>query len=64
MDEECICCSLCSESAPEFFRESSEGGYHIVFAQPQAEREVLQVLEAMKDCPVEAIGDVGLMSAV
>ena len=42
VDTECICCHICSETAPDHFRESDEGGHHIVYRQPvnQAEMEL------------------------
>ncbi len=60
VDDECINCDLCSERAPEFFRESDEGGFHFVFQQPTSESEIELALEALEECPAMSIGDDGL----
>ena len=57
VDDACIICALCSEMLPTVFKESEEGGYNIVFNQPESEAEIKIALEAMEACPVEAIGD-------
>lgn len=62
VDDECINCDICSENAPAFFRESDEGGHHIVFHQPQGEAEIALALEALEDCPAMSIGDDGIMT--
>ena len=59
VDEECICCGLCGEIAPGFFRESDEGGHHIVHRQPASDEDLELAREALAECPVEAIGDDG-----
>lgn len=56
VDEACICCMICAETAPSVFQESEEGGHHIVYHQPSGEEEVALALEALEGCPVEAIG--------
>jgi len=60
VDEECINCDLCSEGAPEFFRESAAGGNHIVYRQPVGQLEIELALEALEACPAESIGDDGI----
>lgn len=57
VDKKCILCSVCSETAPQNFRESTAGGYDIVYKQPTGDEEVSQCEEAMAACPVEAIGN-------
>jgi len=56
VDRSCILCSLCSELAPHSFRESNEGDHDVVYRQPASEEERAQAVEAMEQCPVEAIG--------
>lgn len=53
--DECISCFMCEDIAPESFRESDEGGYHIVFHQPINDVELELANEALEECPVEAI---------
>jgi len=57
VDKKCILCSVCSEAAPNNFKESGEGDHDFVFKQPENEKEVAQCEEAMAACPVEAIGN-------
>jgi ferredoxin len=59
VDQSCILCSLCGELAPKSFRESSAGDHDVVFKQPEGDEELEQARAAMKQCPVEAIGDDG-----
>ena len=57
VDKKCILCSVCSEAAPQNFKESPAGDHDLVFKQPENEDEANQCLEAMAACPVEAIGN-------
>lgn len=57
MDRSCILCSLCSELAPKNFRESVDGDHDVVYKQPASDEERVQALEALEQCPVEAIGN-------
>ena len=59
VNEECICCHLCEELAPDHFRQSEDGDHHIVYHQPTAEAEIEQAEEAREQCPVEAIQNDG-----
>jgi len=56
VDETCIDCELCRETAPEHFRRWDVGRYSYVFQQQgnPAEEAVCQM--ALEECPVEAIG--------
>jgi ferredoxin len=60
VDDQCIDCDLCREEAPENFTRQEEEGYSYVFKQPETEEEEELCAEALKNCPVEAIGDFGL----
>ena len=59
VDEQCIDCDLCRETAPDFFTRNEDGGYSYVYKQPETEDDVAQCMEALEGCPVEAIGDDG-----
>ena len=56
VDDQCIDCDLCRETAPSNFTRSDEGGYSYVYKQPSTPEEEAQCKEAMEGCPVEAIG--------
>lgn len=59
VDDQCIDCDLCRETAPGNFCRSEEGGYSFVFKQPASLEEEVLCKEAMDGCPVEAIGNDG-----
>ena len=59
VDEECIDCDLCRETAPNCFTRNDDGGYSFVTSQPENEEDEELCREAMEGCPVEAIGDDG-----
>ncbi len=59
VDDQCIDCDLCRETAPNNYTRSDEGGYSYVYKQPVTPEEEAQCKEAMEGCPVEAIGDDG-----
>src|SRR5208282_5940611 len=59
VDNQCIDCDLCRETAPANFTRSDDGGYSYVFKQPGSPEEEAQCKEAKEGCPVEAIGDNG-----
>lgn len=59
VDQQCIDCDLCRETAPSFFQRHDEGGFSYVFKQPSTDEEIAQCMEALEGCPVEAIGNDG-----
>jgi ferredoxin len=59
VDSQCIDCDLCRQTAPANFKRNEGAGYSYVFRQPDSSDEEAQCLEAMEECPVEAIGDDG-----
>jgi ferredoxin len=59
VDDQCIDCDLCRETAPANFTRQEDGGYSFVFKQPESEDEEALCKEAMEGCPVEAIGSDG-----
>jgi ferredoxin len=59
VDNQCIDCDLCRETAPENFKRNEDGGYSYVSKQPASPEEEARCKEAKEGCPVEAIGDNG-----
>lgn len=59
VDDQCIDCDLCRETAPDNFTRSEEGGYSYVKGQPENDEQTALCQEAMEGCPVEAIGEDG-----
>ncbi len=59
VDNQCIDCDLCRETAPSNFSRNEDGGYSFVLKQPFSPEEEIQCREAKEGCPVEAIGNDG-----
>ena len=59
VDDQCIDCDLCRETAPDNFTRNENGGYSFVFKQPISNTDQIKCKEAMEGCPVEAIGNDG-----
>ena len=59
VDDQCIDCDLCRETAPNNFTRQEDEGYSFVYKQPENDEEKAECEEAMEGCPVEAIGDNG-----
>lgn len=59
VDQQCIDCDLCRETAPDFFARNDDGGYSFVKKQPSSQEEIDMCMEALEGCPVEAIGEDG-----
>ncbi len=59
VDKECILCSLCVDVAPENFKEAEDGDHDIVYKQPEDDDEKAACMDAMEQCPVDAIGNDG-----
>jgi ferredoxin len=59
VDNQCIDCDLCRETAPDNFKRNEDGGYSFVYKQPGSAEEEARCKEAKEGCPVEAIGDNG-----
>ena len=57
VDESCIYCELCVETAPRNFAYQSASGCAFVLKQPSDPAELALVLEALEGCPIESIGD-------
>lgn len=59
VDNTCIDCDLCRETAPKFFRRSEESGYSYVWKQPVTDEEIQEAEAARSGCPTETIGNDG-----
>ena len=59
VDATCIDCDLCRETAPANFARHDGEGYSFVARQPDGDDEEASCLEALEECPVEAIGNDG-----
>ncbi|MFT5468437.1 MAG: ferredoxin [Verrucomicrobiales bacterium] len=59
VDEQCIDCDLCRETAPDNFTREDDEGYSYVFKQPENDGERELCGQALEICPVEAIGSDG-----
>ena len=59
VDEQCIDCDLCRETAPSYFTRNEDEGYSYVFKQPESQEAIEQCIEALEGCPVDAIGQDG-----
>lgn len=59
VDDQCIACDACVVEAPLFFVMNDVQGFAYVKMQPTSAEELKIAHEALKCCPVEAIGDDG-----
>jgi len=59
VDNTCIDCGLCPDTAPTVFKRFDEGGYSIVHRQPVSEQELAMAEKAYEACPTESIGNDG-----
>ena len=59
VDDQCIDCDLCRQTAPDNFTRTAEKGYSYVTKQPATPEEEKKCVDAMQGCPVEAIGNDG-----
>ena len=59
VDDQCIDCDACRETAPDYFRRNDDRGYSFVHNQPRDDDEAELCKEALEGCPVEAIGEDG-----
>jgi ferredoxin len=64
VDQQCIDCDVCRDTAPANFARNDENGYSYVEKQPENQQEYELCREAFDSCPVEAIGDDGVAAAV
>jgi len=57
VDNTCIDCGMCPSTAPQFFKRFDEGGYSVVYRQPQTAEELANANEALNGCPTDSIGN-------
>jgi len=57
VDDTCIDCDACRQTAPDNFERNEDEGYSFVSKQPENETEMEAMVDAMDGCPVESIGD-------
>lgn len=62
VDSECIDCLICQDIAPDNFVRNDQRGYSFVFHQPTTPEQETLCKEALKACPVDAIGNDGELS--
>ena len=62
VDDQCIDCDLCRETAPASFKRNDDGGHTYVYKQPETPEEEALCKEAMEGCPVDAIGNDGAIT--
>ena len=48
VDQQCIDCDLCRETAPAFFTRNDEGGHSFVHKQPESEDDIALCMEALE----------------
>ncbi len=59
VDDSCIMCNVCLTIAPEIFHASDDGTHAYIHKQPENDEESDACEEAMRTCPVDAIGNNG-----
>jgi len=56
VDDSCIDCDVCRVTAPDSFTANEDAGHSYVYRQPRTPEERAHCLEALEECPVDAIG--------
>lgn len=56
VDNQCIDCNLCAQTAPNNFTRNDNDGHEYVCKQPDGAEEEQQCKDAIDSCPVSAIG--------
>jgi ferredoxin len=59
VDNTCIDCDQCRNTAPKSFKWQDDGHYSYVFKQPQTAEEIAEADEALASCPSDSIGNDG-----
>jgi ferredoxin len=59
VDETCIDCDLCRETAPQFFQRDDTEGVTYVWKQPATPEEYALADDALQACPTDTIGSNG-----
>jgi len=56
VDDQCIDCDLCRETAPANYKRNDDDGHSFVYKQPETLEEEALCREAIEGCPSEALG--------
>jgi ferredoxin len=56
VDQQCLDCDLCRQTAPNNFSRQDDGGYSYVNKQPETSEELEQCIQCVEGCCTEAIG--------
>ena len=59
VDNSCVDCDQCRNTAPQFFVRQDDGSYTYVRQQPLTPEEVALAEEARDGCPTDSIGNNG-----
>ena len=59
VDDTCIDCGLCPDTAPQVFQRFDPGGYSIVHHQPTTPEDITLAEEARSARPTDSIGNDG-----
>ncbi len=59
VDQACLDCQLCADTAPDFFTRNNVGGYYYVSRQPATKEEEALLWQTVEGCPCEAISGDG-----
>jgi ferredoxin len=59
VDDQCIDCDLCRETAPANFTRNDDGGHSYVYKQPESAEAEALCKAVMEGCPVVAIEEDG-----
>lgn len=59
VDDQCIDCDLCRQTAPNNFNRNESAGYSYVQKQPATPEEEELCKKAAEECPVNAVGSDG-----
>jgi ferredoxin len=57
VDEQCIHCGICVDTAPENFKFNDEDTHAFVYKQPDIGNEITNCQNSLESCPVSAIGN-------
>jgi ferredoxin len=59
INDQCLDCDLCRETAPNNIRRDDRTGISYVYKQPTTPEEVARVEEGVGGCPTEGVGNDG-----
>ena len=54
--DHCIACTTCQNVAPNVYALNEDGSTAVIHTQPLTSHDEIKSLEAMRSCPVAAIG--------